>query len=83
MKAGIDTRMVGHVAADLMEQVAEQFGEEAAVETVSVVVEVRHADEASDQATTISCACSDPRAWVQAGLLHFAANLVERQATSS
>ena len=82
MKAEIDTRMVGHVAADLMEQVAEQFGEEATVETVAMVVAVRHADDATEEATTISCACSDPRAWVQVGLLHFAANLVERQATS-
>lgn len=80
MRPGIDTRVVGHVAADLMEQVSEQFGDEATVETVAVVVEVRHPDQPSGAATTITCSCSDHRAWAQSGLLRFAAGLVDRQA---
>jgi hypothetical protein len=78
----IDTSAVGHVAADLMEQVADQFGEDAAVETVAVIVEVRHPDEQEGQSTTITCSCSDQRAWVHSGLLRFAAELVERHASS-
>jgi hypothetical protein len=75
---GIDTSMVGHVAADLMDQVSERFGEDATVETVAVVVEVRHPD-GDTEATTITCGCSDERAWAQSGLLRFAAGLVENQ----
>jgi hypothetical protein len=82
MREGIDTRMVGHVAADLMEPVSGRFGEDARVETVAVVVEVRHPDDESGEATTITCGCSEPRAWAQSGLLRFAARLVERQALS-
>jgi hypothetical protein len=79
MREGIDTSLVGHVAAELMDQVSEQFGDNAAVETVAVVVEVRHFDGEQD-ATTITCVSSEPRAWAQSGLLSFAARLVERQA---
>ena len=78
MTQSIDTTMVGHVAADLMEQVSERFGEDATVDTVAVVVEVRHPDGDSE-ATTITCGCSDHRAWAQSGLLRFAAELVEHQ----
>jgi hypothetical protein len=79
MTQGIDTSMVGHVAADLMEQVAERFGEDATVETVAVVAEVHHSD-GEEEATTITCGCSDHRAWAQSGLLRFAARLVDHQA---
>ena len=78
----VDTSLVGHVAADLMDVVAEKFGQDASVETVAIVVEVKHPDEEHGEATTVTCKCSDPRAWAQAGLLGFASALVERQATS-
>ena len=82
MREEIDTSLVGHVAAELMERVAQQFGEDAEVETVAVVAEVRHRDDDDAEATTITCSSSDSRAWVQAGLLSFASRLVERQAMS-
>ncbi len=80
MSGAIDTTLVGQVAAELMEQVSEQFGDEASVHTVAVVVDVHHPEGEEGDSTTITCACSDPRAWAQAGLLDFAARLVERQA---
>jgi hypothetical protein len=76
----IDTSKLGHVAADLMDRVGRQFGPDASVGTVAIVVEVSHPDDDAAEATTITCACSDHRAWAQSGLLSFAANLVERQA---
>lgn len=82
MREEIDTSLVGHVAAELMERVAQQFGEDAEIETVAVVAEVRHRDDDDAEATTITCSSSDSRAWVQAGLLAFASRLVERQAMS-
>lgn len=79
---GIDTTRVGHLAAELMEGVENQFGPEASVETVAIVVEVRHPGDDAGDATTITCACSDERAWAQSGLLRFAADLVDHQAMS-
>ncbi|MBM3667128.1 MAG: hypothetical protein FJW90_06540 [Actinobacteria bacterium] len=83
MTQEIDTTLVGHVAADLMERISDQFGEEATVETVAMVIEVRHSDGEEREATTITCSCSDPRAWAQAGLLRFAAGLVEGRVTEA
>ena len=79
MREEIDTSLVGHVAAELIERVGQQFGEDAELETVAVVAEVRHRDDDDADATTITCSSSDSRAWVQAGLLSFASKLVERQ----
>jgi hypothetical protein len=42
MTQRVDTSLVGHVAADLMDVVAEQFGEEASVETVAIVIDEAH-----------------------------------------
>ena len=82
MRPEIDTQKVGRLAAELMEQISGQFGDEAAVETVALVVEVRHQGEDGGGSTTITCRCSDDRAWIQSGLLRFGAELVERQALS-
>jgi hypothetical protein len=82
MSEGADTRIVGHVAADLMEVVSGEFGDDATVEAVAIVVEVRHLDERAGEMTTITCSSSDHRAWAQSGLLRFAAELVERRALS-
>jgi hypothetical protein len=72
----IDTSVVGQLAAETMESVEQQFGENAEIGTVAMVVEVRHLDEEGDQATTITCTSNDRRPWAQYGLLQFAANLV-------
>jgi hypothetical protein len=72
----IDTSVVGRLAAETMETVEQQFGEEAEVGAVAMVVEVRHVDENGDEVTAITCTSSDRRSWVQYGLLKFAAKLV-------
>ena len=77
----IDTQVVGQLAAGLMDQVSSQFGDDATVETVALVVEVRHPDD-DGEATTITCRCSDERAWVHSALLRVGAQLVEREALS-
>ena len=72
----IDTSIVGQLAAETMESVEQQFGENAEIGTVAMVVEVRHLDEEGDEATTITCTSNDRRPWAQYGLLRFAAKLI-------
>jgi hypothetical protein len=74
--ASIDVSEVGRLAAETMESVERQFGGDAEIGAVAMVVEVRHPDEEGDEATTITCCSNDRRSWVQYGLLRFAAQLV-------
>jgi hypothetical protein len=67
----IDSTKVGVVTAELMDYLAESYGDdEVGVGTVMVLVEVTGTDEDGDDWTAIQSRCSDPRAWVQNGMLH-------------
>lgn len=59
----MDVSEVGTVAADLMDMVCEEYGEEVEVGIVAVVVELN-----SDDWTAVRYRCNDGRRWVQAGL---------------
>lgn len=77
----IDTTSVGQMAAGLMETIETEFGENARVGTVALVVEIEHIDDEGDAATSITCACSDRRGWVQHGLLTSAAAMLAPRST--
>jgi hypothetical protein len=65
----MDTSRLGQVAADLMEAIDSEDGDELGV--VLVLAEIKGSDEHGDW-TAIRWRCSDPRAWVQYGVLHAA-----------
>jgi hypothetical protein len=74
----MDTTKVGRVAADLMESMAQRYGEEEVeVGEVLVVVELSHppgAETDFEESTQVVYRCSDSRGWVQRGLLEEAAS---------
>lgn len=57
---------VGRTAAELMDELAEQHGDEpnAVVDAVAIIVAV-----SSDEGSTIRYRCSDRRQWVQRALI--------------
>jgi hypothetical protein len=77
-----DTSQVGVLAADLMEQLAEQYeDEDIEIGTVAVVVEISKPDEGGETGwTAVQYRCSDWRAWVQTGFFHAALRAVESSA---
>jgi len=84
----MDTTEVGTVTAQLMESLAEEFGEDAEVGVVAVLVEITEPvspeewEESEGReptpedeplaATTLRWRCSDGRNWVQRGLFRAA-----------
>ena len=68
----MDTRKLGAVAAELMEYIEKREDETTEIGEVMILVELRGThDDGSDQKwTTISTQCTDPRGWVQRGLLN-------------
>lgn len=70
----MDTTRVGEVAATLMELIAEAYGDDATVGVVAIVVEVDipPSDPGEHGITEIQVRCSEPRRWIQAGLLESA-----------
>jgi hypothetical protein len=71
----LDTTQVGTVAAELMDTLAEdqeRDTDELTVGVVMVLVEVQGTDEDGDSWTWIRYRCSDPRVWIQRGMLHAA-----------
>ena len=75
----MDTTPVGHIAAELMEEIAERYDDAPVViGEVMLIVEVK-ADPSADSnefvgdfedfAATIEDSCTDDRVWVQMGLL--------------
>ena len=67
----IDPTRLGQVTAELMEKLSEDWDEESAeLGEVMVLAEVKVTDEDGDDWTYIAWRCSDPRNWVQRGLLH-------------
>jgi hypothetical protein len=69
----VDTTRLGQVAADLMDLLAEDAADEEAAEMelgeVMILAEVKGRDEEGDDWTSIRFRCSDPRFWVQRGML--------------
>jgi hypothetical protein len=69
---------VGEIAAELMEELAEDFGDDATLGVVMVVAEVEDATDPDDPTTTITLRCSDGREWIQTGFLESATREVRR-----
>ena len=74
----MDTTRVGTIAAELMENISEKYGEDATLGVVAVVVEldVPASDENEHGETHIVYRCSEPRRWIQAGLFERAKRVV-------
>ncbi len=72
-----DLTQVGMTAADLMEDLAESLEGDEEIGEVMVLVEVSGKDGEVEW-TDISWRCSDPRAWVQHGMLAYALNAERR-----
>jgi hypothetical protein len=69
----LDLTRLGELAAELMEALEDEHGEEARLGVVAVVVEVTGAD---DEWTAVQYRCSDPRRWIQSGLFAAAGRAV-------
>lgn len=64
MSGEIDTGPLGILCAKVMDEVASEFGEDATVRTIALVVEVDRADS-----TWMLVRSTDDRLWVQRALL--------------
>lgn len=61
----LDTTKLGQVAAELMESLANSYeGYDVEVGTVALIVEVN-----ASEWTAVTYRCSDPRVWIQKGLM--------------
>ena len=69
----IDQAQVGQLAAHLMQELEEQYGENARLERVALIVAVAH-DE--DKLTVHTKFTPDSPPWTQRGLLEYAARHV-------
>jgi hypothetical protein len=63
---------MGQFVADFMDQINEDFGDEAVIRTFAVVAEVDH-----DESTTLLVNCDDDRAWVQVEFLNQALDALQ------
>ena len=72
----MDTTELGNIAAEMMEALAEDFGDGAELGVVMVVAEVVDDTDPDDQLNTIVGRCSDGREWVQTGLLQTATRTI-------
>ena len=70
----METAALGTFVAQLMEQIENQFDDDAQIRTVAVVVEVDTGD-----ATHFRVACDDDRPWVQMEFLGQARDTLESQ----
>lgn len=69
----IDQTQVGQLAAQLMQELEDQYGEDARLERLALIVAVAH-DE--DQLTVHTMFTPDSPPWTQRGLLEYAARHV-------
>lgn len=67
----VDTTAMGVLVAELMDTIADEYGEDAKIGTVAVVVEIDH-----DEWTQVRYRCSDTRSWVQEGFFRAAQHAV-------
>jgi len=72
----VDASPIGRAAAELMESIEAQVGEDSKVGTVAIIVEVDSKENEEPGTTHIFYRCSDSRAWVQYGLFACAARVV-------
>lgn len=79
MPAVIDTTDVGKLTAEFMDQIEADYGSDASIGTVAIVVEVDVPDDGPG-ATQICYRCSDGRRWLQAGLFRKAMQAADRGA---
>lgn len=68
----IDHAQVGRVAAELMQELEERYGEEATLDRVALIVAVDH----EDSMTVHTKFAPQTPPWVQRGLLEYAARHV-------
>jgi hypothetical protein len=71
----MDVSSVGSVAADLMDMVTDEYGDDVEVGIVAVVVELN-----SEDWTAVRYRCNDGRRWIQAGLFEQARRGVHESA---
>ena len=69
----IDPAQVGRLAAELMQELEERYGEDAELERVALIVAVAHD---SDQLTLHTKFVPDSAPWTQRGMLEYAARHV-------
>jgi hypothetical protein len=69
----MDTRKVGHVAAELMDRVAAEHGDDVEVDTVLLIVSLD-----GGESWGIETRCSDQRDWVKLGLVESVAAELRR-----
>jgi hypothetical protein len=69
----IDQAQVGHLAAQLMQQLEDQYGEDATLEHVALIVAVAHDGDKLTVHTKVAPECPP---WTQRGLLEYAARHV-------
>lgn len=70
----LDTTRLGELAAGMMERLAEGYEDhDVTVGTVALIVEVNSGDW-----TAVTYRCSDPRAWVQRGLMEAGISAIMR-----
>jgi hypothetical protein len=67
----VDTTAMGVLVAELMDTIADEYGEDVKIGTVAVVVELD-----CDEWTQVRYRCSDPRSWVQEGFFRAAQHAV-------
>lgn len=79
----LDVTPLGELAAEVMERIEREYGDEATVGICAVVVEVDvPSDDPEDPGfTEILYRCTDQRRWVQAGLFDAAKRAVFYSAT--
>jgi hypothetical protein len=72
----MDATPLGETTAVLMDRLSDQFEEfeDAEIGSVLVIAEVILPTDGPEGSTGIHFRCSDPRQWVQQGLLHYALN---------
>jgi nicotinamidase-related amidase len=69
----IDQSQVGQLAAQLMQELEDQYGEDAVLERAALIVAVAHD---ADQLTVHTRFAPDTPPWTQRGLLEYAARHV-------
>jgi len=68
----IDPKALGELAAEFMDALERDFGQDATLGTVAIVAEIDIADDDGPGYCVIRYRCSDRRRWIQAGFFQAA-----------
>jgi hypothetical protein len=66
---GVDVAQIGTEAMALVDHLRELYGDEVRIGTIAIVVDVLADGEDGSPINPVTYSCSDPRRWVQVGLL--------------